>query len=250
MSDDYEVDGLYADDGGTFDRQELLRRGAAAGLAIPTISLLFGANAAFARPSARPLTPTFYQWIDDLHPDIPDGQQAVPRSTTGREDRPGPRLRHRALRRRGKQEEEHLGRLCRQTPFVEMAALIKAGVIEPWDNYIPKEVIDDIIPSILDEDAPIDGKLWLAVPARRHHQARDAELGQKAELDPEPPGDLGRADLPKAKTVVDKKAAPCGATFDAHGWRSLAPITHSMSTERLHARGPVRLHQRRQRSKR
>ena len=33
-----------------------------------------------------------------------------------------------------------------QTPFVEMSAFIKAGVIEPWDNYIPKEVIDDIIP--------------------------------------------------------------------------------------------------------
>jgi hypothetical protein len=72
MSDEYEVDELFADDGGTFDRQELLRRGAAAGLAIPTLSLLFGAKAAFARPSARALTPTFYQWIYNIHPDIPD----------------------------------------------------------------------------------------------------------------------------------------------------------------------------------
>ena len=46
-----------------------------------------------------------------------------------------------------------------QTPFVEMSAFIKAGVIEPWDNYIPKEVIDDIIPSIR-EECTVDGKLY------------------------------------------------------------------------------------------
>ena len=31
--------------------------------------------------------------------------------------------------------------------------------------------------------------------------------------------------------MVDSGAAPFGATFDAHGWRSLAPMTHSMSTD-------------------
>ena len=29
---------------------------------------------------------------------------------------------------------------------------------------------------------------------------------------------------------MDSGAAPFGATFDSHGWRSLAPMTHSMST--------------------
>ena len=42
MIDEFEV--LHADDGGTFDRQEFLRRAAAAGLAVPSISLLFGAR--------------------------------------------------------------------------------------------------------------------------------------------------------------------------------------------------------------
>ena len=37
--------------------------------------------------------------------------------------------------------------------------------------------------------------------------------------------------LAAAKTDRRQKAAPWGATFDAHGWRSLAPITHSMSTK-------------------
>jgi multiple sugar transport system substrate-binding protein len=46
-----------------------------------------------------------------------------------------------------------------QTPFVEMTAMIEADVIEPWDNYIPKDVLDDLIPSIRDE-CTINGKLY------------------------------------------------------------------------------------------
>ena len=71
MIDEFELDELHADDGGTFDRQSFLRRAAAAGLAVPSISVLFGARDAFARATARALTPTFYQWIYDIHPDIP-----------------------------------------------------------------------------------------------------------------------------------------------------------------------------------
>ena len=37
--------------------------------------------------------------------------------------------------------------------------------------------------------------------------------------------------LASSKKIVDSKAAPWGATFDAHGWRSLVPVTHSMSTK-------------------
>jgi len=36
--------------------------------------------------------------------------------------------------------------------------------------------------------------------------------------------------LADAKKVVDSGAAQYGCTFDAHGWRSLAPIAHSFST--------------------
>ena len=37
--------------------------------------------------------------------------------------------------------------------------------------------------------------------------------------------------LAAAKTVMDKGAAKYGCTFDSNGWRSLAPITHSISTK-------------------
>ncbi|MBA2383284.1 MAG: hypothetical protein H0V68_01270, partial [Actinobacteria bacterium] len=52
-------------------RADVLRRGAVAGASIYGLSTLFGAGTAFAGMEARPLTPTFYQWIYGLYPDIP-----------------------------------------------------------------------------------------------------------------------------------------------------------------------------------
>ena len=117
-----------------------------------------------------------------------------------------------------------------QTPFVEMSAFIKAGVIEPWDNYIPKEVIDDIIPSIR-EECTVDGKLYswpflLDVIGSAWHSG----ITGKAGLPNAAPATWDEF-LASSKKIVDSKAAPWGATFDSHGWRSLVPVTHSMSTK-------------------
>ena len=161
MSDDYEVEELYADDGGTFDRQELLRRGAAAGLAIPTISLLFGANAAFARPSARALTPTFYQWIYNIHPDIPDtlNKQYATKHQLDAKIAPVQGFGIERFVAEAKQKKSTWDVYVGMTPFVEMAQLIAAGVIEPWDTYMPAAVKKDIIPSILNE-VTYQGHIW------------------------------------------------------------------------------------------
>jgi multiple sugar transport system substrate-binding protein len=116
------------------------------------------------------------------------------------------------------------------TPFVEMAGLVKAGVIEPWDPYIPKEVLDDMIPSIR-EECTVDGKLYswpflIDVIV----QAWNNSITSKAGIEDKPPANWEEY-LANAKQVVDSGAAPYGCTFDAHGWRSLAPITHSISTD-------------------
>jgi ABC-type glycerol-3-phosphate transport system substrate-binding protein len=117
------------------------------------------------------------------------------------------------------------------TPFVEMAQLIAAGVIEPWDTYMPAAVKKDIIPSILNE-VTYQGHIWswpflLDIII----QARNGELVSKAGLDPEHNPATWDELITMAKTVVDKQAAPFGVTFDAHGWRSLAPITHTFSPD-------------------
>ena len=229
MIDEHVVDKPSADHESTFDRQELLRRGAAAGLAVPSISLLFGAGDAFARTSARSLTPTFYQWIYNIHPDIPGVLNKQYGKTHKLDAKIAPVAGFGIDRfvAEAKQKKSTWDVYVGMTPFVEMAQLIAAGVIEPWDKYLPASVKKDIIPSILNE-VTYQGHIWswpflLDIIV----QARNADLVQKAGLDPEQNPATWDDLISMAKTVVDKKAAPFGVTFDAHGWRSLAPITHT-----------------------
>ncbi len=212
---------------GEIDRREFLSRSLATGLGLAGVSVAakFGVGSAQA---ARPLTPTFYQWIEDLHPSIPEvnanfpgiNYQIAPVEGFGIE-------RFVAEAKNGESTwDVYVG----QTPFVEMSAMIEADVIEPWDDYIPSEVIDDIIPSIR-EECTIDGKLYswpflLDVIGMGWH----SDITTKAGLADEAPA-TWEDYLANAKTIVDSSAAPFGATFDAHGWRSLAPYTHSLSTD-------------------
>ena len=116
------------------------------------------------------------------------------------------------------------------TPFVEMGALIESGTIEPWDKYIPKSVLADLIPSIRQE-ATYKGHIW-SFPFLLDIiiQAWNGELVKKAGLDPNKAPKTWDEFIANAKKVVSSKAAPYGAVFDAHGWRSLAPIAHTFST--------------------
>ncbi len=231
MVDDHGVDELYAGDEGTFDRRQLLRRGAAAGVAVPAISVLFRSGNAFARSSARALTPTFYQWIYNNHPDIPDTINGQYGKSHDLDAKIAP-VQGFGIERfvaEAKQKKSTWDVYVGMTPFVEMAQLIDAGVIEPWDKYLPAGVKRDIIPSILKEVTYL-GHIWswpflLDIIV----QARNGELVEKAGLDPQHNPRTWDELISMAKTVVDKKAAPFGVTFDAHGWRSLAPITHTFS---------------------
>ena len=63
---------------GKIDRREFLTRSLAAGLGLAGVGTVAtsGIGGAFAQD--RPLTPTFYQWIEDLHPAIPAVNATVP----------------------------------------------------------------------------------------------------------------------------------------------------------------------------
>jgi multiple sugar transport system substrate-binding protein len=231
MMDEHEVDELFTDDEGVLDRQELLRRGAAAGLAVPAVSFLFNAGTAFAAANARALTPTFYQWIYNIHPDIPDvlNKQYANRHELDAKIAPVAGFGIERFVAEAKQKKSTWDVYVGMTPFVEMAQLIAAGVIVPWDNYLPAAVKKDIIPSILKE-VTYQGHIWswpflLDIIV----QARNSEIVAKAGLDPKHNPKSWDELISLARTVVKKKAAPFGVTFDAHGWRSLAPITHTFS---------------------
>ncbi len=123
------------------------------------------------------------------------------------------------------------------TPFVEMAALIEAGTIEPWDKYIPKSVLNDLIPSIRQE-ATYKGHIW-SFPFLLDIivQAWNGDLVEKAGLDPNKAPKNWDEFIANAKKVVSSNAAPYGAIFDAHGWRSLAPIAHTFTRTSIRRKG-------------
>ena len=231
---------------GRIDRREFLTRSLVAGLGLAGVGAIAKSGVQPAFAADRPLTPTFYQWIQDLHPGIPAVNAKFPGLNYQIAPVEGFGIERFVAEAKNKEStwDVYVG----QTPFVEMSAFVKADVIEPWDNYIPKDVIDDIIPSIR-EECTINGKLYswpflLDVIGSGWHSGLTTKAGL-ADAAPATWDDF----LAGAKKIVDSKAAPWGATFDSHGWRSLAPITHSMSTNVLHARGLVRLHQRPRRSR-
>ncbi len=213
---------------GQIDRRNFLMRTAAAGLGMAGVGALTkgGIGSAFAQD--RPLTPTFYQWIQDLHPGIAAVNEKFPGINYQIAPVEGFGIERFVAEAKNKDStwDVYVG----QTPFVEMSAMIAADVIEPWDNYIPKEVIDDIIPSIR-EECTVDGKLYswpffLDVIGNSWHSG----ITSKAGLPDASPATWDDY-LAASKTIVDSGAAPFGATFDSHGWRSLVPMAHSMNPD-------------------
>jgi multiple sugar transport system substrate-binding protein len=216
---------------GRIDRRQFLTRSLVAGLGLAGVGTVAKSSVGSAYAADRPLTPTFYQWIQDLHPGIPAvnakfpgiNYQIAPVEGFGIE-------RFVAEAKSGTSTwDVYVG----QTPFVEMSALIKAGVIEPWDNYIPKDVLDDILPSIR-EECTVDGKLYswpflLDVAGSSWHSGITTKAGL-TDAAPKTWPDF----LDGAKKIVDSKAAPWGATFDCHGWRSLAPIAHTIAVSKAY----------------
>jgi multiple sugar transport system substrate-binding protein len=207
---------------------------ACGGQQAPATSAPTGAAAAVGATSApaqgtaaRPLTPTFYDWMVNLHPSIPEVSKSFPDLNFQIAPTQGFSIDRFVAEAKNKEStwDVYFG----MTPFVEMSAFIKADVIEPWDNYIPKEVIDDIIPAIR-EECTVNGKLYswpflLDIIG----MGWNSELTDKAGITNVPK--TWDEYLANAKKVKDSGAAPYGATFDANGWRSLAPLTHSMSTK-------------------
>ena len=203
---------------GRIDRRELLTRSLMAGLGMAGagVAARLGMSSALA---ARPLTPTFYQWIEDLHPSIPQvneqfpdiNYQIAPVEGFGVE-------RFVAEARNGESTwDVYVG----MTPFVEMSAMIEADVIEPWDNYIPQDVIDDIIPSIR-EECTVDGKLYswpflLDIIGMGWHSGITAEAGL-----PEAPPATWDEYLQNAQAVVDsgrRRSAPPSMRMAGARWR-------------------------------
>ena len=221
------MQGLTAAGLGAVGASVLAACGTPAPVAAPTAAPVAPTTAPAA--AGRPLTPTFYQWIEDLHPGI---KSTVNPKFAGLNYQIAPTQGFDVARfiAEAKTGESTWDVYVGVTPFVEMGQLIASGAIEPWDPYLPQGLLDDLIPAIR-EECSVDGKLYVwpflldvIVEAQNNAILSAAGLPDKI------PADWDEY-LVGAKTVMDKGAAKYGCTFDAHGWRSLAPITHSISTQ-------------------
>jgi hypothetical protein len=117
------------------------------------------------------------------------------------------------------------------TPFLEMVAMAESGTIEPWDQYLPEGVLEDLLPATRAEGTWKDQLYVWPFLLDVIVQGWNAEQVAAAGLDPEVAPANWDEYLAAAKAVKDSGAAPFGCTFDAHDWRSLLPITHSISTD-------------------
>lgn len=202
---------------------------APAATAVPAAATSAPAGATSA-PSAgtRPLTATFYNWMELNIPYIAEFTKSYP--NTEYQIAPTVAFGIERFVAEAKNQQSTWDVYGGTTPFVEMVDLIKTGAIEPWDPYIPKNVLDDMIPAVRAE-CTYDGKLY-AWPFLMDIivQANNSGITAKAGLADKLPADWDEY-LANSKTVLDKGAARYGCTFDSNGWRSLAPITHSISTD-------------------
>src|SRR5882724_5112608 len=115
---------------GTIDRREFLTRSLVAGLGLAGVGAVAKGGMGSAFGADRPLTPTFYQWINDLHPGIPAVNAKFP--GINYQIAPVEGFSIERFVAEAKNNHSTWDVYVGQTPFVEMTSLIKAGVIEPW----------------------------------------------------------------------------------------------------------------------
>ncbi|MEZ4531237.1 MAG: extracellular solute-binding protein [Thermomicrobiales bacterium] len=117
------------------------------------------------------------------------------------------------------------------TPFLEMLQLVATGTIEPWDAYVTDEIKADLFPATLEEGS-VDGS-WYVWPLLLDIcvQASNGAVLEKAGIDPTVAPATWDEFIANAQKVQESGAAPYGLTFDNRDWRSLIPVTHSISTD-------------------
>lgn len=224
--------------GVSLSRRDLLRRGAVLGAASAFGPAFLAAcardngdaNGNGTADATRTLTPTYYDWILSLYPPIPAISDDFG-SEVNVEQSPTEGFGIERFVAEAREQDSTWDIYVGQTPFVEMASLIAAEVTEPWDDYVSQDILDAMVPSVR-EEGTFEGSLYnFPLVIDIIVSAWNAELVRNAGLDPDDPPATWEDILERAAEVVNSGAAPYGITFDAHGWRSLAPIAHSFSTD-------------------
>jgi ABC-type glycerol-3-phosphate transport system substrate-binding protein len=219
---------------GRSSRRDVLKRAAALGLAAPVAASLANiAHIASVKAATEgTLNVTYYDWILNLHPSVnlvnedfgktfPLNAEVAPTQGFGID----------RFIAEARDQSSTWDMYIGVTPFLEMIQLAESGSIEPWDPYLPEGMLDNMPESIRNEGS-YNGSFYVwPFLLDIIIQAWNADIVEKAGLDPAVAPKNWDEYLANAKTVVESGAAPFGCTFDFHAWRSLIPITHSISTD-------------------
>lgn len=216
---------------GRSSRRDVIIRATALGISAPVIASLAHAASASASEEGT-LSVTYYDWILNLHPVIseindefnevfPLDAQVAPTQGFGIE----------RFVQEARDDTSTWDMYIGATPFLEMIQLVESGAIEPWDPYLPEGFLESLPQSIRDEGS-YDGSFYIWPFLHDVTiQSWNGALVEQAGLDPTVAPQTWDEFIANARTVQESGAAPFGLTFDFHAWRSLIPITHSISTD-------------------
>lgn len=229
MTQSEQIRALFRDAmSGRISRRDVMKRGAALGVSATVLAALAQETMRGALAQERDPIATYYNWMTDLHPSIfPISEE----QGFGVEIAPTTGFGFDRFVAEAQQQTSTWDIYGGVTPFLEMIALAESGTIEPWDQYLPAGAVDDLVPATR-EEGTYNGSLYvwpflLDVIV----QGWNAGIIEKAGLDPEVAPKTWDEYLANAQKVKDSGAAPYGCTFDFHDWRSLLPVTHSISTD-------------------
>jgi hypothetical protein len=213
---------------GQISRREVMVRGTALGLSGLVLGALSQESIRGALAQDSEATSTFYSWMTDLHPGIFNvGEEVgvqidIAPTTNFGFDR---------FVAEANEETSTWDLYGGVTPFLEMIALAESGTIEPWDQYLPEGVADNLFPATREEGTYNDQLYVWPFLLDIIVQGWNAKLVEAGGLDPEVAPANWDEFIDNAKTVQENGGATYGLVFDFHDWRSLLPITHSISTD-------------------
>ena len=234
MAENTQVRQLFRDAlSGKLNRREVFQRGIALGLSANVIGMLalnangFGAIARAAE-EGKPVA-TFQPWQLNLHgPNLIRVGEAL-----GVEVQEAPTTnfgfdRFVAEANDKNSSWDFYGGV---TPFLEMISLANSGTIEPWTQYMPEGLFEDLAPATTTEGS-YNGQFYvwpllLDINVMMWHSG----ILEKAGLDTTAAPVTWDDQIAAAQKIMDSGAAPYGIVFDVRDWRSLIPITHSISID-------------------
>jgi len=216
---------------GKLSRREVFQRGIALGLSANVVGML-AMNAikmptAFAAEEGKPVG-TFQPWMLNLHPSFKRVGEGLGIDV---QEAPTTNFSFDRFIQEANEKNSTWDFYGGVTPFLEMIALANSGTIEPWTPHLPAGLFEDFAPATTTEGT-YNGEFYVwPLLLDINVMMWNSGILEKAGLDITTAPATWDEQIAAAKKVIDTGAAPYGIVFDVRDWRSLIPVTHSISTD-------------------